>query len=126
MIDIIKQIAYWRKSAEEDWDIAVDLLQREKTRYGLFFSHLALEKALKAHVCRAKQDMAPRSHALLRLAELSQLSLTSDQRLFLSEFDRYQIEGRYPEDLLAKPSPEEARAQLRKAEETFQWLMRQL
>ncbi len=125
-MDVKKQIEYWRKGAAEDWEIAGDLVHREKPRYGLFFAHLALEKALKAHVCRATQDIAPRTHALLRLAELSQLRISANQKVFFSEFDRYQIEGRYPETLMPPPSPDEGRAQLRKAEEIFQWLMRQL
>lgn len=125
-MDIKKQIEYWRKGAAEDWAMATDLVQREKPRYGLFFAHLALEKTLKAHVCRATQDLAPRTHALLRLVELSQLRVSPEQRLFLSEFDRYQVEGRYPEDLISPPSPEEGRVQLEKAREILQWLMQQL
>jgi HEPN domain-containing protein len=123
MIDVAKQIEYWRRSAAEDWDMSVDLLARQKLRYGLFFAHLAIEKALKALVCRAKNDLAPRTHALLRLAELSGFDLREDQRVFLSEFDRYQIEGRYPDDLMAQPSVEEARRQSEKAREIYEWLM---
>lgn len=123
MVDIRKQIEYWRKGAAEDWEMAVDLVQRDKPRYGLFFAHLALEKVLKAHVCRTLQDIAPRTHALLRLAELATLTLSADQRLFLSEFDRYQIEGRYPEGVMPQPGTEEGRTQLQKAEEVYQWLM---
>ena len=125
MVDISKQVEYWKAGAVEDWDIAVDLIQRDKPRYGLFFAHLALEKALKAHVCRISHDMAPRTHALLRLAELSRLTLSEEQRMFLSEFDRYQIEGRYPQDFAPRPTAEEGRAQFRKAEEVFRWLMQQ-
>jgi HEPN domain-containing protein len=123
MIDIDKQIEYWRRSAAEDGEMSVDLLSRQKLRYGLFFAHLAIEKALKALVCRAKKDLAPRTHALLRLAELAGLDLRADQRVFLSEFDRYQIEGRYPDDLMAQPSLEEARSQSQQAREMYEWLM---
>ncbi len=52
MIDIEKQIAYWRKGASEDWHVAKQLVKSQQTRHGLFFAHLALEKLLKAHVCR--------------------------------------------------------------------------
>jgi HEPN domain-containing protein len=47
----------------------------------LFFAHLALEKLLKAHVCRATRDLAPRVHALLRLAERAGLMLPEDWRV---------------------------------------------
>jgi HEPN domain-containing protein len=126
MVDIKKQIEYWRHGAREDWELAADLVERGKSRYGLFFAYLALEKLLKAHVCLATQDLAPRTHASLRLIDLTKLSLTSDQRLFLSEFDRYQIEGRYPDNLSAQPTSEEGIEQLRKAEEILRWLMQQL
>lgn len=79
MVDISKQIEYSKAGAVEDWDIAADLIQRDKPRYGLFFAHLALEKALKAHVCRVSHDMAPRTHALLRLGEISRLTLSEEQ-----------------------------------------------
>ncbi len=52
MIDIEKQVAYWRHGAEEDWEVAHQLFDRGYIRHSLFFVHLALEKALKAHVCR--------------------------------------------------------------------------
>jgi HEPN domain-containing protein len=70
MIDIEKQVNYWQKGAIEEWDLAQDLVKRNKTRHGLFFAHLALEKLLKAHVCRQTQDLPPRTHNLTRLAEL--------------------------------------------------------
>ena len=126
MVDIKRQVEYWRRGAQEDWDVALDLLQRGKGRYALFFAHLSLEKLLKAHVCQSTKDLAPRTHALLRLAELSKLTLTPDQRLFLSEFDRYQIEGRYPDSLAVQPALQEVEGQLDKAKEMFTWLIQQL
>jgi len=126
MIDISKQIQYWRSGAIEDWDVAVELVNAGRTRHGLFFAHLALEKALKAHVCRATDDLAPRIHALLRLVERSDLSLTEDQRLFLARFDRYQLEGRYPDTLPVAPDGKTARNELRQAKEVFEWLIRKL
>ena len=50
MVNIGKQIAYWRESAEEDWLVAGDLLEKKRIRHVLFFGHLTLEKILKAHV----------------------------------------------------------------------------
>ena len=75
MIDIDKQISFWRNSAEEDLAVARDLVHRNRIRHGLFFAHLALEKALKAHVCCVTQDIAPRLHNLVRLAELAELDI---------------------------------------------------
>lgn len=122
MIDIDKQIAYWRTSATEDWDVAVQLVNLGRTRHGLFFAHLALEKVLKAHVCRTTSDLAPRLHTLLRLAEQTDLTLSEAYTVFLARFDRYQIEGRYPDLLPAAPSVVVARAELTQAQEIFEWL----
>lgn len=71
MIDINKQINYWRNSAIEDWEVARELLKSGRVRHGLFFAHLAIEKLLKAHVCRSTKDLAPRIHNLVRLADMA-------------------------------------------------------
>ncbi|MDO9129157.1 MAG: hypothetical protein Q7U34_04750 [Anaerolineales bacterium] len=48
-----KQVAYWKDGAAKDLDFAGRLLERdEEVLYGLFFVHLTLEKAIKAHVCK--------------------------------------------------------------------------
>jgi len=59
MFDIDQQIAHWRAGAQEDWGVAVELVERRRIRHGLFFAQLAIEKALKAHVCRAGNREAP-------------------------------------------------------------------
>lgn len=126
MIDIEKQVAYWRNGAREDWQVAWDLVSRRRTRQGLFFAHLALEKVLKAHVCRQTQDLAPRLHNLVRLAELAELGLNDAQIDVLAEMNAFNIEGRYPEMLTPEATMTEARNYLRKAREVYTWLMNQL
>ncbi len=126
MIDIEKQVAYWQDGAREDWQVAWDLVSRRRTRQGLFFAHLALEKALKAHVCRQVQDLAPRMHNLVRLAELAELDLNESQIDVLAEMNAFNIEGRYPEMLTPEATVTEARGYLRKAREVYTWLMNRL
>lgn len=126
MVDIAKQVEYWRKLALEDWPVASKLVQDGSLRHGLFFIHLALEKAAKAHVCRMTQDMAPYTHNLVRLADLAKLSLLPEQLRVLTEANSFNIQSRYPESLLPAPPREEALRFVKEAEEVFQWLMRQL
>jgi HEPN domain-containing protein len=126
MIDIEKQVVYWRNGASEDWQVARDLIRRKRTRQGLFFAHLALEKALKAHVCRQTQDLAPRMHNLVRLAELAGFQLDEKQLDILAEMNAFNIEGRYPEMLLPETSIEDARGYMRRARKVYTWLMKQL
>ena len=108
MINIDKQIKHWCAGAAEDWAVACDLVEQGRIRHGLFFAHLALEKNLKAHVCRANNDIAPPIHNLLRLAEKGSLSFDLEQRNLLAEVNSFNIEGRYPELFLPLPSRSEA------------------
>jgi HEPN domain-containing protein len=125
MVDIAKQIAFWRDSAKEDWDVARQLVDNGHTRHGLFFAHLALEKILKAIVCKKSEDLAPRLHNLSRLAELAALTLNTEKLEVLAEMNAFHIEGRYPESLTKPPTKEEALNYMAGAEGVFQWLMNQ-
>ncbi len=78
MPDIQEHIDHWHKGAEEDWQVTKDLVQQSRVRHGLFFAHLSLEKLLKTLVCRHTQDLAPRIHNLVRLAELTDLTWTEE------------------------------------------------
>lgn len=115
-----------KKGQLRSGDLAQDLIKRNKTRHGLFFAHLALEKLLKAHVCRQTQDLPPRIHNLTRLAELAGLSLDQTQVDTLAEMNVFNLEGRYPDISLTPLSKKEATSYLRRAEDVYQWLMSQL
>ena len=123
-MDVAKHVSYWHESSSEDMGAAIVLLEENKQRHALFFAHLSLEKLLKAHVARATQDLPPRIHDLLRLAEMAGLTLTRERREFLARFQRYCLEGRYPDmPPTSLPSFAEAQAGLDAAQEAFAWLM---
>ena len=125
-IDVDKQIAFWRNSAEEDMAVARDLVHRNRIRRGLFFAQLGLEKALKAHVCRVTEDIAPRLHNLVRLSELAELHPQPAQVDILAEMNSFNIEGRYPDTLSLPLSQEEAQKYMNRADEVFEWLIKLL
>jgi HEPN domain-containing protein len=122
MIDVAKQVEFWRAGSEEDFAVALDLIGRGRIRHGLFFLHLAVEKALKAEVCRETQDVAPRIHSLVRLADLAEVHFPGDQAETLVELNEFNIEGRYPELLSPVPSAAEARDYVARAQGILQWL----
>jgi HEPN domain-containing protein len=126
MVDIKKQISYWKESAEEDWAVAQQLLESGRTRHGLFFAHLALEKMLKALVCKNTGDLAPRIHNLNRLIDLAGVVSSPVQTDILAEMNAFHIEGRYPETLTKRPTEEEAVRYTKRAEEVFRWLTKLL
>jgi HEPN domain-containing protein len=126
MIDIAKQVVFWRDGAQEDLSVAEELLEGGRVRHGLFFLHLALEKILKAHVCRQTRDLAPRLHNLVRLAELAERQLPEQYMDILAEMNRFAIAGRYPDPPFPLPTPEEAKTYANRAKEVFVCLMRLL
>ena len=126
MLNIDKHISHWQSGAEEDFEVADQLIRLGKIRHGLFFLHLTLEKILKAHVCRNSGDIAPRLHNLARLAELSGIAFRQEHTDFLAEMNPFNLEGRYPEMWGLVPSREEADMLLQKSGETFIWLKNQL
>lgn len=126
MVDISQQIAYWRAGAGEDWEAARQLVDSGKTRHGLFFAHLALEKLLKAHICRHTGKLAPKLHNLVRLAEMAELELGTEHMDVLAEMNEFNIEGRYPITYIAPPTQKEALDYMKKSKVVFEWLTRQL
>ncbi|MFH0794331.1 MAG: HEPN domain-containing protein, partial [bacterium] len=71
-------------------------------------------------------DLAPRIHNLARLAELAGLRPDQEQLDILSEMNAFQLEGRYPEGLIASPKPAEAQSYMKRAQEVFEWLKKGL
>lgn len=126
MIDIEKQVNYWLTSAEEDWAAGGHLFEKEHVRHSLFFAHLTLEKSLKAHICRATGKLAPKLHNLLRLAELSGVSIDENRMGFLAEMNQYNLEGRYPGTSTTVPSMRDAEKIIQNTGEMFLWLKNQL
>jgi HEPN domain-containing protein len=125
-MDVQRQIEYWLGGSQDDIEAAAVLLEKHKLRQSLFFAHLAVEKALKAHVSKATGGAAPRTHDLLRLAELAALPIEPSRRMFLARLQRYCLEGRYPDFSPETLAQDEARSELNKAREVRTWLTQQL
>jgi HEPN domain-containing protein len=121
-MDVDKQVAYWQKSGNEDWDVGLELIASKRIRHGLFFAHLAIEKTLKALVCQKTKTFPPKTHNLLVLTQKANLELSDEQKLFIARFDRYQLEGRYPDTLAPAPDLETADQELDKAKDFLKWL----
>lgn len=93
-----EHIDYWLKSAEEDLHSAWIMHQNKRFTWSLFIGHLVLEKILKAHyICHTHEKVPPKTHNLLKLSELSNITLTDEQSEFLFIVNDFQISGRYPD-----------------------------
>ncbi|MBX7244915.1 MAG: HEPN domain-containing protein [Candidatus Sumerlaeaceae bacterium] len=125
-MDTAGQVKYWVDGAREDWEAAVDLVHQGRMRHGLFFAHLALEKALKAHVSLRTNTPPARIHNLVRLAQTAGLALTDDVMDLLADMNQFNLEGRYPQPQQQNISGPGAAEYMKRAGEVLAWLTRQL
>ncbi|MFL0685140.1 MAG: HEPN domain-containing protein [Algoriphagus aquaeductus] len=95
-INVDKQVEYWINGASEDLEVAEILIEKRRFIHGLFFCHLVIEKAIKAHVVKVTGELAPKSHNLIYLSEKSELVLKDETLEFFGLLMKYQLEGRYP------------------------------
>lgn len=125
-MDISKQIEYWRTGAEEDIDTAKILLDKNKIKEGLFFCHLSIEKILKANFVKLNKEFAPKSHNLFYLLSKTDVVLEERSEEFLGILMKYQLEGRYPDYVMDKPSKEKVSEYFKITKELLNWLMNKL
>lgn len=95
-------------------------------RHALFFAHLAIEKALKAHVTRTTGGVPPRTHNLERLAQLARVTISAERAEWLRGFSVYQLEGLYPDTAQVPIDEPTASTELSAAEEFVSWLIERL
>ena len=123
-------IQYWMDSAADDLDTAEKLFLVEKFDWCLFLGHLVLEKALKAHYVQDNENqMPPRIHNLVKLAEKTRLPLNEDLVFFLDEVTDFNLEVRYPEykrEFQKRCNREFSETRFSKIKEHYTWLKSQL
>lgn len=124
-----EHIEYWVKSAAHDMEVAETLFQNRKHDWCLFVGHLVIEKVLKAFYVRDKQEIPPRIHNLVRLAENTKLSLSEEQMVFLANLNDFNIETRYPDfkfSFYQTCTREFTEEQFSIIKELYQWLLSQM
>lgn len=128
MIDVKKEVAYWRDGALKDLQFANRLILREEEEilYCFFFLHLTLEKAFKAHVVKQTKKLPPKAHNLLVLAEIGEVKLSEVQNDFCGRINLYNIEARYPNMAIPSPTLQRAKEYFEQTKELMEWLINQL
>lgn len=115
----------WAERAIYDLDTARAMLESKRYLYVLFCCQQAVEKMLKAIIAKRSQELPPRLHQLVRLAERAQVPLNDEQADFLRELSTHYIQSRYPEeieDISSQVSVQHARQVVEKTEEIVRWL----
>jgi len=123
-------IQYWLESAAHDWDTAENLFSSGKYDWCLFIGHLVLEKILKAiFVQDNKNQLPPKTHNLIKLAENTHLSLTEDQKLLLDQINDFNLDVRYPQfknEFYKKCSKPFTEQYFKQIEDISKWLKSQI
>jgi HEPN domain-containing protein len=122
-LDVQKQVAYWRNGAVEALQGAELLIAGGRYSFGLFFLHLAVEKAIKSLVAAKAGDLPPKIHDLSRLAERAALALSPERASELARFTLYNLSGRYEQAVATPPDRAFAETELATARELVQWLL---
>jgi HEPN domain-containing protein len=122
MLDLERQIEYWKAGAFDDLETAKVLIDKDRLLHGLFFCHLVIEKIIKAHVVKQTREFAPRTHNLFNLSEKANLEFNEDQEIFPGILMKYQLQGRYPDYNPNVPNRAKITEYLIQTENLVKWL----
>ena len=89
---------YWISASEKDWEVAEHLFASKDYVHSLYLMHLSLEKILKALVVDRTGKQPPYTHNLLHLAKKTELEISEEQKQFLTDMNKFQLEARYPDE----------------------------
>ena len=93
-------VDYWLANAAEKLKTMRGLYASKRYADCLFFGHMVLEMALKAHVVAVTKKIAPKIHHLRRLAEMARLDLSDTEWKLLVKVSDFNLEARYPDEKL--------------------------
>jgi len=92
-----KKVQDWIDGAEDALETARVLFDSGRYLFTIFFCHLAIEKILKAAVSAKTGQAAPKTHSLIYLLNLADLSPPDHIAHFLRQIDMLSVPTRYPE-----------------------------
>jgi len=93
--DIEKITSHWIERAEQDFVTMLNLFSSKDFHWALFMGHLVIERLLKAAIVKKTAAHAPFSHDLRRLAKLTELDISDEQKLWLDTVTTFNINARY-------------------------------
>ena len=120
-----EHIKYWCESAQHDLESAEAIFNSGRYDWCLYVGHLALEKIIKAvFVEKNDNNIPPKIHNLVRLAELSRIELNDEQKFFLDKVNDFNIQTRYPDyklEFYEICDAEYAKENMSKIKEFYSW-----
>ncbi len=121
------KIKYWLELSDYDIETASAMLITKRYLYVGFMCHQSVEKCIKAVLSAKNEDIPPKIHNLIRLAELSGLfdKMSDGQKQTLFVLNPLNIESRYPsykETLFSQLTKEKCEEIIKNTEELLLWI----
>jgi len=88
-------VAAWIKSSDDNFNEMLDFHKIGRNNWSLFIGHLCIEKLLKAYHIKIHHKHAANLHNLIRIAELTDLELTKEQKADFAMITTFNISARY-------------------------------
>lgn len=126
MINIQKQIDYWKQGSDDHFETAGILIENKKYVHGLFFCHLSIEKIIKALIVKNTLDIPQKSHDIFYLTKIAGVELPVEMEQIAQILMKYQLEGRYPEYYPAVPEYNQVSDYFSQTRELLLWFRKKL
>lgn len=121
------KIKYWLELSDYDIETASAMLITKRYLYVGFMCHQSVEKCMKAVLSVKNEDIPPKIHNLIRLAEISGLfdKMSDGQKQTLFVLNPLNIESRYPSykgALFSQLTKEKCEEIIKNTEELLLWI----
>lgn len=125
------KVSYWVELSDYDLDTASAMLDTKRFLYVGFMCHQSIEKLIKAVLSTQADEIPPKVHNLIRLAEKASLldKMTDTQKKTLFLLNPLNIESRYPsykDNLLKQLTADKCSDIINQTKELAQWIKTQL
>ena len=122
-------INFWINSSDDNYNSMLNIFNTGEYMWSLFIGHLVIEKLLKAYYVKNINNEIPRTHDLLKIAMLANISLSESRQDILQNITLFNIESRYEEnkrDFYKKCTKEFAGKNIEIIKELRTWLMEKI
>ena len=94
------QVKAWVNLADYDFETAKAMLDTGRYLYVTFMCQQAIEKTLKAIFVAKKNEIPPRTHNLLYLIDILQLTVSEDDKNICAQLNQFYLGHRYPGSIM--------------------------
>ncbi len=126
-----KNVKYWLDISEYDLETAEAMLEKARFLYVGFMCHQTIEKIVKAYYQQELNQLPPKTHNIILLAQQSNLydNYSDAQKAFIEVLQPLNIEARYPDyrdRLLLSLNQDKCKNILQNTRELHQWIKEKL